>query len=306
METSTTSRFSHRGLLYRDEAEFAAVVGGFLADASAGGAATLAIVPGPHIELLDATLGPGHRVEFLDAHTVGKNPARLMTEWARFVDRHPHAPIAGVGQPYWRGRSRAECEEVLLSELLVGLALDHQRHLDFLCPYDVANPDGVEIAHATHPELHDTTERTNTWSDPIARADSIFRQDLPPPPTDHWYLPFDTDLFYIRELVTKITEAAGLALLADDAVFCVNELATNALVHGGGEGSIRIWLIPNGIAFEIEDSGRIDDPLVGRLPPVRPASGGRGVWMVNQICDLVQIRSNDSGTKVRFRLLKRR
>jgi len=39
-------------------------------------------------------------------------------------------------------------------------------------------------------------------------------------------------------------------------------------------------------------SGRIDDPLVGR----------QRLWIANQICDLVQIRSGESGTQVRLQM----
>jgi hypothetical protein len=41
------------------------------------------------------------------------------------------------------------------------------------------------------------------------------------------------------------------------------------------------------------------EPLVGRVRPTPDAQSGRGVWIANQLCDLVQIRSGRSGTVVR-------
>ena len=41
------------------------------------------------------------------------------------------------------------------------------------------------------------------------------------------------------------------------------------------------------------------DPLTGRLSPPLDADGGRGLYLVNQLCDLVQVRSSDRGTTVR-------
>ena len=50
---------------------------------------------------------------------------------------------------------------------------------------------------------------------------------------------------------------------------------------------------------QVSDSGRIRDPLAGRVRPEPDARGGRGLWLVNQLCDLVQIRTGSSGTTVR-------
>jgi anti-sigma regulatory factor (Ser/Thr protein kinase) len=51
---------------------------------------------------------------------------------------------------------------------------------------------------------------------------------------------------------------------------------------------------------EIRDSGRIDDPLVGRGTVDLTSEHGRGIWMANQLCDLVQVRSTGGGTQVRL------
>ena len=48
------------------------------------------------------------------------------------------------------------------------------------------------------------------------------------------------------------------------------------------------------------DDGVIADPLVGRQTPSPERAGGRGLWLANQLCDLVQIRSGASGTVVRL------
>ena len=50
------------------------------------------------------------------------------------------------------------------------------------------------------------------------------------------------------------------------------------------------------------DRGRISDPLAGRARPEPTQLSGRGLWIVNQLCDLVQIRSGPGGSVVRIRL----
>jgi hypothetical protein len=54
------------------------------------------------------------------------------------------------------------------------------------------------------------------------------------------------------------------------------------------------------VICEISDAGSIADPLVGRENPPVDRLGGRGLWMANQLCDLVQVRSGAFGTVVRL------
>jgi hypothetical protein len=55
------------------------------------------------------------------------------------------------------------------------------------------------------------------------------------------------------------------------------------------------------IVVEVADAGVIEQPLVGRLRPTVEQEGGRGLWIANQLCDLVQVRSGAEGTVVRLR-----
>lgn len=74
-------------------------------------------------------------------------------------------------------------------------------------------------------------------------------------------------------------------------VAAVHELATNSVRHGGGDGELRIWTDGGSLVCEVSDRGRITAPLAGRLPPDPDAGGGAGRWVVNQLCDLVQVQS---------------
>jgi anti-sigma regulatory factor (Ser/Thr protein kinase) len=86
---------------------------------------------------------------------------------------------------------------------------------------------------------------------------------------------------------------------AADLVLAVDELATNSLRHGGGRGTLRIWRDDGALVCEVRDAGRIEDPLAGRERPAVDRDGGQGLWMVNQLCDLVQLRTFPSGAVVR-------
>lgn len=112
-----------------------------------------------------------------------------------------------------------------------------------------------------------------------------------------------TGLARARELIASEAERANLSSgRSVDLVIAVNELATNSVRHGGGRGKLRIWREDDALMVEVKDRGQIDDPLAGRRRPAPHARRGRGLWMVNQLCDLVQIRSGPEGTDVRLRM----
>jgi anti-sigma regulatory factor (Ser/Thr protein kinase) len=85
----------------------------------------------------------------------------------------------------------------------------------------------------------------------------------------------------------------------DDLVLAINELATNAIQHAHGGGLLRVWRVPGAVICQVEDHGQIHDPLAGRRAPAVHADGGMGLWTVNQLSDLVEIRTSEDGTTIR-------
>ena len=63
-----------------------------------------------------------------------------------------------------------------------------------------------------------------------------------------------------------------------------------------------IWSDSDNLYCEVRDRGHITDPLVGRLRAAPSTRGGRGVWLVHHLCDLVQVRSLPEGNAVRIRM----
>ena len=107
----------------------------------------------------------------------------------------------------------------------------------------------------------------------------------------------------VRRFVASTSRARGLppARLAD-LVVAVNELATNTVCHGGGAGTVRMWEEGDSVVCEVSDAGHIAEALVGRRPPDAYGEDGRGLWMVHQLCDLVEMRSTAAGTVVRVHM----
>ena len=51
----------------------------------------------------------------------------------------------------------------------------------------------------------------------------------------------------------------------------------------------------------MQDQGWIADPLAGRVRRA-PDSRGHGLFLVNQVCDLVELRTGQAGTTVRMHM----
>jgi anti-sigma regulatory factor (Ser/Thr protein kinase) len=107
----------------------------------------------------------------------------------------------------------------------------------------------------------------------------------------------------VRRFVAGHAAVAGLS--ADriaDLQIAVNELATNSVSYADGTGTLRMWQADGMLVCEVRDRGWISDPLAGRLPPLTTAEHGRGLVIVNHLCDLVRVHSDVTGTTIRLHL----
>ena len=114
---------------------------------------------------------------------------------------------------------------------------------------------------------------------------------------------YRSNLSKVRGLVMQQALAAGLTeSRANDLVLAVSEVAANTLRHTDSSGTLAIWHDPNEIVCEIHDEGRITDPNAGQRRPPADATGGHGLWLVYQVCDLVEVRSDETGTTIRMHM----
>jgi anti-sigma regulatory factor (Ser/Thr protein kinase) len=118
-------------------------------------------------------------------------------------------------------------------------------------------------------------------------------------------LDFELDgLHDVRSLVGLTGTAAGLPRgRGGDLVVAASELAANSVLHAGGHGTARVWIEDGTIVVEVRDEGVIEHPeRLGHHRPDPTEEGGRGLWIANQLCDEVAIRSGTDGTRVRLRM----
>lgn len=302
--------FRHEALLYAGREEFVQRVSRFVRDSLEQGEPVLVAVSERKIGALRAVLGADAAAAgafFVDMEELGRNPARIIPAWRDFVAEHGSADRArGVGEPVWPGRSAAELAECERHELLLNLAFANGPTWWLLCPYDTGALDAraVDAAFRTHPYVRegDGAARSAAYRGPDA-AFALFAEPLPPSPAGpSLTLEFESGpLAPIRAIVAREATLAGLERArVDDLVLAVHEAASNSLRHGGGRGSLHAWREDGSLVFEIRDGGSIADPLCGRHRPGAADPDGRGLWLANQLCDLVQVRSSASGSVVRI------
>jgi anti-sigma regulatory factor (Ser/Thr protein kinase) len=301
------SDFHHEVFFYADPDEFLSGTAPYLREGiEAGERALVAVGPERTAALQGELDGDADAVRFADMHALGRNPARIIPFWRDFLDAGEAggSAVRGIGEPIWPGRTAHELDECRRHESLLNVAFDDARSFALLCPYDTKRlPDEeLEAAARRHPFVSGVGPEGVEYAESEA-ADGTFAGSLPPRPNAAASLRFDRDdLARVRELVRGAAERAGLGPdRTPDLVTAASELAANSVAHGGGEGTIWVWCEADDLVIEVGDQGRIDEPLVGRHRPLPAQDGGRGLWIANLLCDLVQIRSDEAGTVVRLR-----
>ena len=298
--------FRHEALFYSDDREFLAGTVPLVRDAVARGAPVLVAVPDGRGSRLRAALGEqAADVRFADMEELGRNPGRIISAWRDFLAHadSPGEPL-GIGEPAWPGRAPAELIECDRHESLLNLAFEGGRPWRLVCPYDSSGLDGdvLEAARGNHP--HVSERGVTSTSRAFDRGRHLDVPPLPEPSVEPATLSFGhEELRGVRDFLSLNAQRAGITgqRLAD-LVLAVDELATNTLRYAAGHGTMRTWPENGSLVCEVADGGHIADPLAGRALPPPDELGGRGLWLVNELCDLVQVRASPAGSVVRVHM----
>lgn len=302
----------HEALFYASPDELLAGAVPFVEDGLALGEAVLVVLPPGSRRPLEAALdGERGGLRFAPMEELGRNPGRIIPVWRELVDAglRDGIGVRGIGEPIWAGRGQAELEECERHEALLNLAFADAPRWSLMCPYNTAELGDrvLDLAARNHPYLREGGEVacSGPYGDAAeGLAASVFGGALEPPSEPPLGLCFGAaELPLARRLVAA--RGADTTLpprRVDDMVLAANEVATNSIRHGGGEGTLRVWRDDGALVCEVSDRGHFHDPLAGRVRPVGGQIGGRGLWIANQVCDLVQIRSAADGSVVRLRV----
>lgn len=306
--TAAPPPLAHIAVFYRSGAEFADQVSAFVRAGLAEGDAVMVAVPRPRALIIRNALGThADRVSFADMASLGRNPGRIIPAVHAFAESHPGQHVRYVGEPVWRSRTAAERIEAMRHEALLNIAFAAQP-VSILCPYDTASLDPEVLAEAeqTHPGLMQggSIRPSPAFAGPVVLP--AHDSPLPEPPADIDVLNYRDEPGKARAFVRERARTAGLLEpRITDLVIAVGELAANTLRHTRGGGSVRLWRNSAEVVCEVRDSGHIRDPLAGRRCPAADAARGHGLWVVHQVCDLVEMRTGSSGTTFRLHMALR-
>jgi anti-sigma regulatory factor (Ser/Thr protein kinase) len=307
---SPTAPFVHEAFFYADDEEYLAGMVPFIEAGLELGEPILVAVPEPRLSQLEARFTPYDRDQLLitPMEAMGRNPGWIIPAWAEFVGRHATAGrnARGIGEPIWFGRGPDELVECGRHEALLNHAFRDATGFQLVCPYNTSNLESwvIDEAHRNHPHIGRPGLKVASarYEDQIP---PVLTTPLPPAPDDAQVIDFDRSrVGAVRRQVARAAADAGVApAKTDDLVLAVSEAVTNSVHHGGGSGRVTVWREGTRFLCEIRDQGVISDPLAGRKRPGLNQSAGRGLWLMNQLCDLMQIRQLPEGQVIRLHLL---
>jgi anti-sigma regulatory factor (Ser/Thr protein kinase) len=293
----------HVMLRYRHAAARQDAVSRFISEGLSRDEATLVAVPAG-VWIGDPPDGRDGLVRLADMSELGRNPARVIPALRGFAETHRARLIRIMTEFIWPGRSAEEICEAARHEALVEAALAGVRG-QVVCLYDAAGLPGsvLEDATGTHrwqAGADAAVLRSPDYTGP-GKIPAGCTLPLPSPPADAEIIDYSSDLRSVRAMVKMVGHRAGLDPgRLTDLILAVSELAANTLRHTGKAGVAWAWQTAREVICQVSDTGFIADPLAGLSRKSIDEPSGKGLWLVHQLCDLVEMRSTENGTVVRL------
>jgi anti-sigma regulatory factor (Ser/Thr protein kinase) len=121
------------------------------------------------------------------------------------------------------------------------------------------------------------------------------------PPAGAMVLGYRAEQSRVRQAAAGYARASGLDEdRVQDVVLAVGELAGNTLKHTSGPGTLTMWTAAGELLAQIDDGGHIHAPLPMAHAGAPGFASGQGLWLVEQLCDRVDIRTGPGGTSIRI------
>jgi anti-sigma regulatory factor (Ser/Thr protein kinase) len=302
-----TGCLRHEAFFYTSDDDYVAAVRSFVGAGVPAAEPTLVAVPGARGDLLRECLEPRPGLRFVDMAREGRNPGWIIPGLLyAFVSEFAGSPVRVVGEAIWPERTPAAYPRCVQHEALINIALA-DKPVRMLCAYDAERLDAEVLADAerTHPFLGRGVDRWASpgYHRPEAVVDAYNQPFTEPRPETPTYL-FDlADLASMRALVATAAADAGLAPeRISDLQLAVNEVVTNAITHAGTPAALRFWCEAEGMLVEVSGDSVLTNRLAGRIPAAPTDDRGRGLLLVNYLCDLVHVYTTDRSTTIRLQM----
>jgi anti-sigma regulatory factor (Ser/Thr protein kinase) len=294
-----TSSPDHHLLLYRDAEDLLDQIG--TAYGESEGLVVAACRPRHNAEI--RMLVGRRRVVDRDRFDIHTRPAATLTAYRRLAellgDRAGHVTVlaehdAGSGPADWVRAARWEAAANLT-------AAPHRT--TSVCAYPSSAPAPL-LAHLarTHPvRLTAAGQEDNAeYTEPMVRLRELATATPVPAPASRpaLHLAESTsiqDIGRVRKQVDALLTDVP-TLIRTDFVAAVNEVLTNAYVHGEPPLELAMWVEPGHLECRVTDHGPgRPDPVAGYEPTHPRDRAGAGLWLARQACDDIDMW-RDGGT----------
>jgi anti-sigma regulatory factor (Ser/Thr protein kinase) len=301
--------YAHEALFYGSDAELLDAVGPFLRDGAAAGETTMVVCGDRSAELLRDAVDGDPRVSIVPPGGALRRTPGALHEYRRLVERER---ASGGGRVRLVREVDVEADE--------GTAMSWTRYdaatnwalaacdLWSLCVYDRRRVSERSLRHGrlSHPRLVDAAGRS---ANPhyVQPGELLRRLESGPDPLQSSPPTWQASLGRLRTLRRDVRELLAAVRLPpqtlEELVLAIDEIASNAAMHGEPPVTVRVWLTPGRLLCTVHDRGDgFDDPFAGYLPAQRTdmAGGGRGLWLARQLCDDVSVSATEHGFTVRL------
>ncbi|MEZ0071703.1 anti-sigma factor RsbA family regulatory protein [Planotetraspora sp. GP83] len=297
------SEMIHQASLYGSDAEFLDMAVPFVRDGLANGEPVMVTTTSGNLELLGEALGDDARhVDYAETAYFGRRTAQRATAFLRYWRRYAdHKRVRILAEPVWSGKSARDVlawkrMESGLNLILAGTGVW------MICPYDTrtVSADVARDAMRTHPSLSADgrqIEPSPTYADPVDFIGQCDAAPLPEAPPGSLTVTID-DLQDVRRLVAEEGRRRGLT---GERATMLAVAVHEASRYLGVPLTARVWERFGALVCDLRGQrGPISDPLAGFRPPGPDERQEDGLWLARQVCDYVDIRSDDSGCTIRL------
>jgi len=304
--------YAHDALLYATDDEMLTSAVPFLREGLSNSETVVLVCGERRTRLLREALGDDSRIVVLPrTHVYQEGVEQAVSTYQEFMVQEVARGVSQVrlvGEADCGDGPQQLAEWSRFESMLNGAFAPYP--IQAVCMYNASElpPEALAVAELTHPHLR---RRTGRRPSPHYRGPEEFlRWGRQPPPdplerTDPLVSVDDlADVTTLRHSIRSAIEGRGLSEEAeDDFIVGVNEIVTNATLHGRPPISVRLWASDRRIVCSVTDRGDgLDDPLAGHRPLHAHGltAGGMGIWIARQLCERVEMFRSPKGFTVRL------
>jgi hypothetical protein len=304
--------FQHEACIYENDSQFLDTALPFLTDGLALGEPVLAVTSPANLELLGAALGGrSGDVDYAESAFFGRRPPRRVAAFYRYWKGAQGGARNGrvriLAEPVWAGRSARDITAWTRMEAALNVTLA-ATSISMICPYDARTTDPGILTDAlrTHPvQVAGSAQSPSPqYADPASFARSCDTRPLAQPPDGAETFDFGGDLRGLRRFIVGSADAHGVAGdRADMLVLAVSEVGAYLKSRWTASATVRTWEQPGAVVCDFRQPGAsISDPFLGLRPAELVPGHGDGLWLANQICDWMDIRSDPEGCSIQLQI----